>query len=139
MHTIYLLKINNWINSMYNPENAGVLNNYAYYLSLENQQLDKAERMALKANELSPSNPTYLDTYAWVLYKKGSYNDALIQMEKALKLENNPSGTELEHYGDILYMLNKKTEALEYWKKAQQAGDASDLLPQKIKEGKLYE
>ncbi len=123
----------------YNPDNAAVLNNYAYYLSLENQDLDKAERMALKANELSPSNPTYLDTYAWVLYKKGLYNDALTQMEKVLKLESNPSGAELEHYGDILYMLDKKADALDYWKKAQEAGDASELLPQKIKEGKLYE
>ncbi len=123
----------------YNPDNALVLNNYAYYLSLENQNLEKAEQMALKANELSPSNPTYLDTYAWVLYKKGQYTEALAEMEKVIKLEKDPSGTILEHYGDILYMLDKKEQALQYWNKAMEAGDASELLPLKIKEGKLYE
>ncbi|HLN53605.1 MAG TPA: tetratricopeptide repeat protein [Lentimicrobium sp.] len=123
----------------YNSENAVVLNNYAYYLSLKNQDLEKAERMAIKANELSPSNPTYLDTYAWVLYKKGLYNEALAQMEKVLQLESNPSGAELEHYGDILFMLDKKEKALEYWRKAMDAGDTSELLPLKVKEGKLYE
>lgn len=123
----------------YNPKNSSVLNNYAYYLSLENQDLEKAEQMAIKANELSPSNPTYLDTYAWVLYKKGQYPEALSQMEKVMELEKSPSGAVLEHYGDILYMLDKKDEAQEYWKKAMEAGDASELLPLKVKEGKLYE
>ncbi|MGE5381843.1 MAG: tetratricopeptide repeat protein [Omnitrophica WOR_2 bacterium] len=123
----------------YNPENSLVLNNYAYYLSLDNKDLDKAERMATKANELSPDNPTYLDTHAWVLYKKGQYTDALLLMEKAIKLEKNPSGTEYEHYGDILYKLNQPDKAREWWDKATQAGDGSNLLPQKVKDGKLYE
>lgn len=123
----------------YSPDNEGVLNNYAYYLSLENKDLEKAERMAIKANELSPDNPTYLDTYAWVLYKKGAYNEALLQMEKVLKFDKNPSGTELEHLGDILYKLNKVEDAINWWKKASEAGGASDKLPMKIKDGRLYE
>lgn len=123
----------------YSPDNEGVLNNYAYYLSLGNKDLEKAERMAIRANELSPDNPTYLDTYAWVLYKKGSYNEALIQMEKVLKLDNNPSGTELEHLGDILFKLNKTDEALQWWEKASEAGGASEKLPMKLKDGRLYE
>ena len=123
----------------YSPDNEGVLNNYAYYLALENKDLEKAERMAIRANELSPDNPTYLDTYAWVLYKKGAYNEALLQMDKALKLDANPSGTELEHLGDILYKLNKVDDAINWWKKASEAGGASDKLPMKIKDGRLYE
>ncbi len=123
----------------YHPENSLVMNNYAYYLSLDNKDLEKAERMALKANELSPDNATFLDTYAWVLYKRGLFAEALLQMDKVLKLEPNPSGTELEHYGDILYKLNRKDEAMQWWKKALEAGEASDSLPTKVKDGVLYE
>lgn len=123
----------------YNPENSLVLNNYAYYLSLEKRDLDKAERMAIKANELSPQNPTYLDTYAWVLYMKENYSEALKIMEQVIELEQSPSGTELEHYGDILFKTGRTEEALNWWKKASEAGDASDLLPSKLKDGKLYE
>lgn len=143
---LYKLKRNNEAYTAYdnalrfNPDNALVLNNYAYYLSLEGNNLDKAERMAVKANELSPENPTYLDTYAWVLYKKGQYEDSRLIMEKVLNLEPNASGTELEHYGDILFKLNKTEEAMIWWKKASEAdGDTSEFLPQKIKDGKLYE
>lgn len=142
---LYKLKRNNEAYSAYesalryNPENALVLNNYAYYLSLDGTDLQKAESMAVKANELSPENPTYLDTYAWVLYKKGDYEDAKNIMEKALQLDPDASGTEFEHYGDILYKLNKSDEAINWWKKASEAGDASEFLPLKIKDGKLYE
>lgn len=123
----------------YNPENPLVLNNYAYYLSLANKDLDKALSMAVKANKLSPDNATYLDTYAWVLYKKEMYIEALKIIEQVIKLEPDASGTELEHYGDILYKLGKTEEALNWWKKAIEAGDTSELLPSKIKDGKLYE
>ncbi len=123
----------------FNPDNSAVLNNYAYYLSLTGSELDKAERMAVQANEISPENATYLDTYAWILYKKGRYSEALIQMDKVMKLDDNPSGTVLEHYGDILYKLNRIDEAVKWWKHAQEAGDGSDKLPAKINDSKLYE
>jgi len=123
----------------YNPSNALVLNNYAYYLSEHSKNLEKAEDMATKANELSPDNPTYLDTHAWVLYKQGKYSEALVLMDRALKLDPGASGTVLEHYGDILYKLNKKEDAMIWWKKALEAGDASELLPSKVKDGTLYE
>ena len=116
------------------PDNALVLNNYAYYLSLKGERLDEALQMAIKANELEPDNVYYLDTYAWVLYKLGRYKEAEKQMKKCLSLDKSPSGANLEHYGDILLQLGKKTEAVEYWKKAQQAGGYSKDLEQKLKE-----
>ena len=122
-----------------NPENATVLNNYAYYLSLNGGDLEKASKMAKKANELSPDNASYLDTYAWVLYKQGDYTNALLYMEKALKAEDSSSAVEMEHYGDILYRLERFTEALEWWKKALAAGKGSNYLESKVKDGKLYE
>lgn len=117
-----------------NPDNALVLNNYAYYLSLRGERLEKALEMAIKANELVPDNVYYVDTYAWVLYKLGHYNEAEKMMKKCLGLDKNPSGANLEHYGDILLKLGKESEAVEYWKKAQKAGGASKELEQKLKE-----
>ena len=114
------------------PDNALVLNNYAYYLSLHGERLEEALQMAIRANELVPDNVYYLDTYAWVLYKLGRYKEAEKQMKKCLSLDKNPSGANLEHYGDILLKLGKDSEAKEYWKKAQQAGGGSKELEQKL-------
>lgn len=121
------------------PDNVLVLNNYAYYLSLRSERLDKAKEMALRAVELSPDNATYLDTYAWVLYKLKDYTGAEAQMKKALNLLNSPDGTYFEHYGDILFQLGRKEEAVEYWEKAKKAGGSSKLLDKKLKDKTLYE
>lgn len=121
------------------PENALVLNNYAYHLSLEAAQLDKAAEMAQKALQLDPGNSYYLDTYAWVLYKQGDYSKALNYIEQALNAGKEDSATVLEHYGDILYRLNRKEEAFDKWKKAAEAGEGSKFLESKIKDSKLYE
>ncbi len=122
-----------------NPENSIVLNNYAYYLSLRGQQLDKAEKMAAKAVQLDPYNQNNLDTYAWVFYKQKKYDKALEWEQKALDNGGDSSGVVLEHMGDIYYQLGKPDEAIKWWKKAQKKKDHSDLLDKKIKDGKLYE
>ena len=114
------------------PDNALVLNNYAYYLSLRDERLDEALEMAIRAVELEPNSVYYLDTYAWVLYKLGRYKEAEKQMKKCLSLDDHPSGANLEHYGDILLKLGKKAEAIEYWNRAKQAGGYSDELEQKL-------
>jgi tetratricopeptide (TPR) repeat protein len=121
------------------PDDAGVLNNYSYYLSLRNEQLEKAERMSKRSNELAPDNPSYLDTYAWVLYQMGSYEKARVWIEKALSFGGTGEGVLLEHYGDILYKLGETDLAVGKWKEAQSAGGGSDLLDKKIIEGRLFE
>ena len=63
---------------VYNPSNIGALNNYAYYLSVERRDLDKAEEMSYKTVKAEPNNSTYLDTYAWILFEKGNYAEARI-------------------------------------------------------------
>ena len=123
----------------FNPDDALVLNNYAYYLALRSERLDKAKEMALHAVELEPKNATYLDTYAWVLFKLGDLKAAEAQMAKALRLLASPDGTYFEHYGDILFKQGKTAEALDQWKKAQQAGGGSTLLDKKLKDKTLYE
>ena len=122
-----------------NPKNSMVLNNYAYYLSLRGEQLEKALEMAQKATELDPSNNSNIDTYAWVYYKMGRYEDAFRWLEKAINGNDKPSGTIFEHYGDILFRLNRKEEAVEWWQKAKAAGETSDLIDKKIADKMLYE
>ncbi len=119
--------------------NVYVLNNWSYYLSLRNQQLDKAAEMSKRANEISPDNPSFLDTYGWILYKQGNYAEAMTWLEKAMKSGAQENGTILEHYGDVLFRAGKTEEALEYWKKAKKTGDHSELLDKKINDRKLYE
>ena len=123
----------------FDPDNVLVLNNYAYYLSLRAEELDKAKEMALHAVELDPNNAVYLDTYAWVLYKRGEYAAAEAQMKKSLNLLSTPDGTYYEHYGDILFKLGRVEEALDYWEKAMKSEKHSTLLEKKLKDKKLYE
>ncbi len=121
-----------------NKDDAGVLNNWAYYLSERGEQLDKAEAMSRRSNELQPGTGTYLDTYAWILYKQGKYAEAREWQERALAASGQ-EGVLLEHYGDILYKLNDRAGALEHWKKAQAAGGASEQIDRKVSEGKPVE
>ena len=118
------------------PENFIALNNFAYYLSLAERDLEKAERMSARVVEKFPDNPTYLDTYAWVLFKKQNYSLAKFYMETALKNGGNENPTLLDHYGDILFMLNRVDEAVSSWEKAKEFGSDSKVLEQKIREKK---
>lgn len=119
--------------------NVYVLNNWSYYLSLRNEQLEKAAEMSKRSNELSPANPSFLDTYGWILYKQAKYSEALTWLEKALNSGGQDNGTILEHYGDTLFRMGKTNEAIDYWMKAKKTGDHSEGLEKKINDKKLYE
>ena len=121
----------------FDANNAQALNNYSYFLSLRNEKMDKAKAMSGKLVKQFPTNATYLDTYAWVLYKLKDYAGARQQLEVAIK--HTDDATVTEHYGDVLYQLNEKELALAAWEKARQAGGASALIDRKIKDKKLYE
>ncbi len=116
------------------PENWMAMNNYAYYLSLRNENLDKAEDLSGKAVRANPNNATYLDTYAWVLFMQKNFTLAKFYMETAMKNGGDKNGVIVEHYGDILFMLGEKQNALEQWKKALGTGEGSALLNEKIKQ-----
>ncbi|MDX2173102.1 MAG: tetratricopeptide repeat protein [Bacteroidota bacterium] len=117
-------------------DNTYVLNNYAYYLSLRNENLEKAEKLSKKTNELQPNNRNYMDTYGWILFQQKKYKEAEEWLGNASKMgPKNPNI--LEHYGDVLFKLNKPEEAFIQWNLAKQAGGSSELLLKKIKEKKL--
>ncbi|MFW5803838.1 MAG: tetratricopeptide repeat protein [bacterium] len=113
--------------------NVGVLNNYSYYLAVQGKNLDKAEKMSSRTIELDPGNATFLDTYAWVLFKKERYNEAKFIIERAIDNMEEPNGVIVEHYGDILFKNGDLEGALEQWNKALELKEHSDNLEWKIK------
>ncbi|MCB9167098.1 MAG: tetratricopeptide repeat protein [Flavobacteriales bacterium] len=118
------------------PKNATTLNNYAYYLSVRGERLAKAKEMSKLSNELSPGQPSYEDTYAWVLYRNGEFAEARTWVEKALVNGGSNEGVILEHYGDILYALGDPSGAWEQWKKARDLGGASGAIDRKASTGR---
>ncbi len=114
--------------------NIAVLNNYSYFLALEGKELSKAERMSAMTIKEYPDEPTYLDTYAYILFKKESYSLARIYIERAIEKSQEPSAEILEHYGDILACLGETDAAVEQWQKALDAGGEKELLEKKIEQ-----
>lgn len=118
----------------YDTENAMVLNNYAYFLSLRDEDLNKALAMARKATSLEPNNATYVDTLAWVLHRLGENKEAKSVMSQALSLSAQRDASLLAHYGDILWALGETFMADTYWKKAVSQGYDKDAMEKHIAE-----
>lgn len=114
-------------------DNLGCLNNYAYFLSVDGNNLDKAEQMSYKTIKKEPDNSTYLDTYAWILFEQKRYAEAKIYIEQAVLHDSDSSAVILEHAGDVCFLNKEVGTALEYWLKAQKAGSDSKTLFRKIK------
>ncbi|MBQ4277133.1 MAG: tetratricopeptide repeat protein [Bacteroidaceae bacterium] len=127
---------------VYRPDEALVLNNYAYYLSLQRQKLDKAEDMSRRSLEQEPDNPTYIDTYAWILFQQKRYAEAKTYIDKALAIMADDIDADdaniIEHAGDIYARLGDKQTAMRYWTLSAQLGNDSPLLAKKLKKQKYY-
>jgi tetratricopeptide (TPR) repeat protein len=116
-----------------NPDNAYVLNNYAYYLSLRKDKLELASEMAKKAVELEPDQYNYQDTYGWVLFRMEKFEEAANWLKLAVDNGGYINGEIIEHYGDALYNDGDVENALIQWKRAKEVGDTSDLIDEKIR------
>ena len=129
-------------------DNIMALNNYAYYLSEERRELKKAEQMSAKTIKAEPTNSTYLDTYAWILFLQKRYDEARAYIDRALDADSTdntdstdngttgPSAVVIEHAGDIYSMCGNDKRAAELWQKAIEAGGNKAALERKIKNGK---
>jgi len=124
------------------PKNIGAMNNYSYFMALQNRNLDKADSLMQIVLKYFPAEPNYLDTYGWVLYKKGEYQKALEYLKKAINNGGDKSSTILEHYADALFRNGKIKEAVKYWKQAysnsKDQKQKNNLL-QKIQNHKIIE
>ncbi len=120
-----------------NPDYIYVLNNYAYYLSVEGRNLKKAYKMSKKTIEAEPDNATYLDTFGWILYLQGKALEAKPFFKHAMLYGGKDSAVIMDHYADVLYALGEKDLAMVYWNLALQKKD--ERLPgleEKIKRKK---
>lgn len=119
--------------------NVQALNNYAYYLSLRDERLDYAEELAIRMLKAEPNNPTYLDTYAWILFKQEKYTQAQIYIDKTLEhadKEDYESSVLFDHAGDIYLACGEKQKACIHWIKAfelTQDPDERKTIHKKIK------
>lgn len=123
-----------------NPRNATVLNNYAYYLSVRNTRLDEAAEMSKKSLAIRPGEPTFLDTYGWILYQQGKYKEALNYIQDAVTKSADEADPSLwEHLGAVLYKTGDKEGAVQAWEKAKVRGSENENINRMISERKLYE
>ena len=103
------------------PDNLFCLNNYAYFLSLDGKNLERAEEMSRRTVEAEPDNHTYLDTYAWVLYQQKRYQQARIYIDQTLRLTEAAGETDatlLEHAADIYLRVGLRREARAFLQRA---------------------
>lgn len=125
------------------PDNYMTMNNYAYQLAQlgDTLQLPRAADMSAKTVENNPDNPTFLDTYAYILFKQKKYPEALEKQKKAIELMESQNkeveAVYYEHLGDIYFMEGDKENALKNWKKALEIDPSSKLVKKKI-EKKAY-
>ena len=121
-------------------DNLGCLNNYAYYLSVEGKQLEKAAQMSYRTVQAEPDNSTFLDTYAWILFRQKKYADALQYIDMAVDNDTTGSAVIIEHAGDIHAVNGDIEGALKYWNEALEAGSENGkAIRRKIKEKKYVE
>ena len=118
------------------PKNNLLLNNYGYSLAERGLQLDRAMKMSKEAVAQQPDNQSYLDTYGWIYYRMGNYQEAEKWIKKAIDFGSKSSVIH-EHLGDIYFKLGDKDKAMEYWQKALQFDSTSQSLKDKIQRGSL--
>lgn len=115
------------------PDDATTLNNFAYYLSVRGEKLDRAEKLSQRSLDVGGQNPSFLDTYGWIQYKKGNYKQAAEYIKMALD-KAGPQPELLDHYGDVLLKLGKEDQAVKYWRQAVEAGGPEDTIEKKIRQ-----
>ena len=114
------------------PDNAPVLNNYSYFMSEQDKNIERAVEMGRRATEVERNNPTYLDTYAWALHKAGRDAEAKRIMQQALSLDSSNSAELQMHYGDILDALGERFMAEIYWRRALESGYPAEAVTQRF-------
>ena len=118
------------------PENYSCLNNYAYFLCEDGGDLEKAEKMTYKAIKAEAKNATFLDTYAWILFKQERFAEAKIYIEQTLQCDSDSSAVIIEHAGDIYAKCDNIDKAVELWKEALRKSPDNEILARKVRQRK---
>jgi len=115
------------------PEEPLILNNYAYFLAEGDRDMKKALKMAETVMAKEGDNETYIDTYAWVLFKLGRYREAHKTMLRIFEKEGERDPEIMEHMGYILSAMGKCSEAVEYWREALEKDNTKSYLEEEIR------
>ncbi len=115
-----------------NPDNDLIKNNYSYYLALDSVNLLKAKSLSYQTLIKEPQNSTYLDTYAWILYKLGDFENARIYAEKALLINAQTDPDIIFHYAEILFSCEELFLSEKYYKIAEDRGYDADIIAEKL-------
>ena len=119
------------------PTNTSVLNNLAYMLAQDDRKIALAERYARQVLAADPDSATYLDTYAYVLYKGGRHDEAARAITAAIQqheLQGSVSSEAYEHLGLIKEAQGDRQSALAAYRRALELGDEtlSDAAKERI-------
>jgi len=103
------------------PNNIEALNFLGYLYAEQGVQLDEAEQLIRRALKAQPDNGYYLDSLAWVHYKRAEYDKAVaVQIEAIGHVPDDP--VMHEHLGDMLWRSGKTDQARATWKDAIKLG-----------------
>ncbi len=122
-----------------NDKDPAILKDYSYYLARRGANLNKAQNLAARLNNVAPNHPISEDALGFVFYKMKNYTGAKEWLDKAIQHGGSENPIILEHYGDVLFQLGNTTDAIQYWQQALDKGGDSEFLEKKVKEGKMVE
>lgn len=114
------------------PNNHNAMNNYAYFMSVREEQLDYAKELAEKAISFEPENAAYLDTIGWIYYKTGDYEQARSYIQRSVDT-GEASAEVYEHLGDVYKALNEIENAIKFWNKALEEDSNREYLHERIR------
>jgi predicted Zn-dependent protease len=123
------------------PGHAAASNDLGYTWADEGKNLDRAEQLVRVAVEAEPDNQSYLDSMAWVEYKRGKFAEARDYLDRAIGPANRPDPVVLDHLGDTLYRLDRPKDAARQWTrslKRVEESTAAGLERDDLKELKLH-
>ena len=115
------------------PDAVEVDNLYAYFLALENRELKKALELSQGTLVKDGESAAYLDTYGYILFKMGRFNEAAVFLEKAYR--KNPFEPEImEHLADCYRLQKNSAKIIAIYQRAiDNDVDFKDRLLEKIK------
>jgi outer membrane biogenesis lipoprotein LolB len=114
-----------------NPNDANSLNALGYSLADRNIKLPEAYALISKAHQLSPKDSFILDSLGWVNFRLGKNELALEQLQRAFAMK--PEADIAAHTGEVLWIMNRRSEAEEMWRQGQKIDANNPTLKETLK------
>ena len=114
------------------PDTPDVLNYLAYGWLERDIKIDQAMNMLIEAYKSNPNSYYILDSLAWAYFKKKQLDKALELMEKVILMAPGEA-VSLDHLADIYFEINRKREAIFFWKQALDLANPEDMISDQIK------